>query len=161
MDCCCPANKQPDYGVYVNNFQSTRISSAKNKFSFRTTAVASSHHSRQSNPSEELNSNRDGEFDDELGHLEREYQRLRREEEEIEYFERNRVKQLEEEVAYYEREIQQRCKDIEQLRYLFRVRMQERRTLLAHPQIIQTPNLNKNTFVANDSTSYSSVPGNI
>lgn len=162
MDCCCPANKQPDYGVYINNFQSTRFTSSKNKFSFRTTTVPSEHYSKQSNVSEDFNSDRDGEVDDELRQLEREYQNLKREQAEIEYFERNRVNRLQEEVAYYEKEIQQRSRDIDQLNYLFRVKMQERKALLARPQIIQTPsNWNKNTVAVNDSTTFSSAPGNL
>lgn len=161
MDCCCPANREPDYGVYVNNFQSTRISSAKNKFSFRTTAAVSEHQSKQSNRSEDFNSDRQGDFEDEIRQLEREYQMLKREEQEIQHFERNRVKQLEDEVSYYEREIQQRTKDIDDLHYLFRVKMEERRALAQRPQIIQVSNWNKNTVAVNDSTSYSEVQGNL
>jgi chromosome segregation ATPase len=43
MDCCCPADHEPQYGVYVNNLQSVRATAQKSKFSFRTTAAGSSH----------------------------------------------------------------------------------------------------------------------
>ena len=40
MDCCCPGSEEPLQGVYVSNFQSTKVPSSKTKFSFRTTAPA-------------------------------------------------------------------------------------------------------------------------
>lgn len=98
MDCCCPGDREPQFGVYVNNLQSVRVPAQKSKFSFRTTAAGSSH-SRLSHSS--ISEDHEQELDEELRKLEMEYDRLKEEEAEIDYFERNRVRQLEEEVAFY------------------------------------------------------------
>lgn len=94
--------------------------------------------------------------------MEEEYERLREEEAEIDYFERIRVRQLEEEVAFFEREIKERSRDIEDLNRLFRIRMEERQQqtqMQPQPQFVHLPQpYSKNT--GTDDTSISSIPPN-
>jgi small-conductance mechanosensitive channel len=165
MDCCCPADHEPLYGVYVNNLQSVRVAQ-KSKFSFRTTAAASEH-SRSRLSRSSLSEDQEQHLDEELRRLEEEYERLREEEAEIERFEQVRVRSLEEEVAFYEREIRERSRDIDELHHLFRAKLQERQALPhAHPNQYPLPpqaqlvHLPQGYVKSGDETSISSIQPN-